>query len=256
MNLQQHVVTQSESSFSSARSHRFAMAKPAVRWQDALPSGNGTMGALVYGNIEEDTIVINHEALWYGGLTKPPPDLSVHLPELRALLDAGQYEEANRFFPDLMRAAGYQTHTSRFQPGFELKVTLETEGAFRDYSRTLDMETGEITVAWTDNGVRKSKRTFVSRPDQMIVMSVRYDGAPIPQAAFALHIYQPAEAEKHGFRTSRRPNPVMRSHRASMPLRTTVIAPSPGSSPAEQQRARTTAASWRAAPTKSRCWSR
>lgn len=175
------------------------MAKPAVRWQDALPSGNGTMGALVYGNIEEDTIVINHEALWYGGSTKQPPDLSVHLPELRALLDAGQYEEANRFFPDLMRAAGYQTHTSRFQPGFEFKVTLETEGAFRDYSRTLDMETGEITVAWTDNGVRKSKRTFVSRPDQMIVMSVRYDGAPIPQAAFALHIHQPAEAEKHGF---------------------------------------------------------
>ncbi|CAG7625256.1 glycoside hydrolase N-terminal domain-containing protein [Paenibacillus allorhizosphaerae] len=197
MNLEQQVIAEKMSS--SARSHRFAMAKPAVRWQDALPSGNGTMGALVYGNIEEDTIVINHEELWYGGITKPPPDLSVHLPELRALLDAGKYEEANRFFPDLMRAAGYQTHTSRFQPGFELKVTLDTDGAFRDYTRTLDMETGEITVAWTDNGVRKRKRLFVSRPDQVIVMSVRFDGAPVSQAAFGLQIHQPAEAEKHAF---------------------------------------------------------
>src|ERR1700689_3940540 len=85
------------------RTHRLSMQKPAVRWQDALPCGNGALGALVYGNVAHETIVLNHERLWYGSATMPLPDISAHLPRLRHLLDQDRYEEANVLFPSLLK---------------------------------------------------------------------------------------------------------------------------------------------------------
>ncbi|MFK7697656.1 glycosyl hydrolase family 95 catalytic domain-containing protein [Paenibacillus sp. HJGM_3] len=181
------------------RSHRMSVAQPAVRWQDALPSGNGTLGALVYGNIEEDTVLINHEALWYGGTTKELPNLSLHLKELRELLAAGKYTEANQLYPNKLKEAGYQTSTAKFQPGFDLKLFSEMEGAFRHYRRSLDMETGEISVTWTESGIQRSKRLFVSRTDDMAIMQIRSQGAPVPKHAFQLTIHDPAQAERHDF---------------------------------------------------------
>ncbi|MEF3303504.1 glycosyl hydrolase family 95 catalytic domain-containing protein [Paenibacillus sp. GYB003] len=181
------------------RDHLLVMAKPAVRWQDALPSGNGALGAMMYGSIAEDTILINHEALWYGGTTKEPPDLSVHLPQLRELLGSGKYAEANRFFPDKMREANYKAATSKYQPGFDLKLFTETAGAFRAYRRSLDMETGELSVRWTENGVRMERRAFVSRPDDMVVLRIAAGETLSPRTALQLTVHDPAEAESHGF---------------------------------------------------------
>lgn len=181
------------------RKHVMKMAKPAVRWQDALPSGNGTLGALVYGNIQEDTILVNHEALWYGAKTKELPDLSVHLPELRALLDAGRYAEANRLYPGLMREAGYFANTAMFQPGFDLKVFLEPAEGFKAYERTLDMETGEIAVGWNEGDVRLTKRLFVSRTDEAVVLSVRSSAPGTLRAALELTVHDPEAAAERGF---------------------------------------------------------
>jgi alpha-L-fucosidase 2 len=185
------------------RSHRMSMAKPAVRWQDALPSGNGTLGALVYGSIEEDTILINHESLWYGGTTKEPPDLAARLPELRELLARGKYAEADRFYPELMKEAGYRTGTARYQPGFDLKLFSAIEGAFVRYRRTLDMETGEIAVTWSENGRRKERRLFVSRSDNIVALTVRAEGAPLTRTVFQLTLHDAAQAEAHGFTHAR-----------------------------------------------------
>ncbi|UUZ86050.1 glycoside hydrolase family 95 protein [Paenibacillus sp. P26] len=175
------------------------MAKPAIRWQDALPGGNGRIGALVYGNIQEDTILINHEELWYGGITQDLPDLSQHLPELRSLLETGNYSEADRFFPDLMKKAGYRTRTSMFQPGFDLKVRLAPSAAFTHYRRELDMETGEITVTWKEQEACLSKRLFVSRPDDLVVLSVRSTLPAGLHADFQLTVHHPEEAAAKGF---------------------------------------------------------
>ncbi len=79
------------------------MRYPATRWQDALPTGSGAVGALVYGNIQNDTILLNHEALYY---PKPPPqtvDVSDRLPEVRRLIRAGQYTEAAQQMPEAYR---------------------------------------------------------------------------------------------------------------------------------------------------------
>ncbi|MDQ1913921.1 glycoside hydrolase family 95 protein [Paenibacillus sp. GD4] len=182
-----------------SRSHLMSMTKPAVRWQDALPGGNGTLGALVYGGIAEETVLINHEALWYGGKTTALPDLSVHLAGLRELLAAGKYAEANRYYSDKMKEAGYKAATAKYQPGFGLKLFSGVDGAFRQYRRTLDMETGEITVEWTDNGIRKSRRLFVSRPDDMVVLSIQSHGASLMPISMQLILHDAVQAEMHGF---------------------------------------------------------
>ena len=57
--------------------------EPATRWEDALPLGNGSLGALVYGNICSETIVVNQETLWAETPNPDVPDLSDALPEIR-----------------------------------------------------------------------------------------------------------------------------------------------------------------------------
>ena len=75
------------------------LTQPATRWEDGLPTGNGQVGAMVYGSIAHDVVVLNHEALWLRRLRPGLPDVLEHLPELRALLLAGEYEQA-QFFLD------------------------------------------------------------------------------------------------------------------------------------------------------------
>ena len=77
---------------------RMTMRQPALRWQDALPAGNGMVGAMMHGRICDEQVLLNHEALWYRGAEKPrTADLADLLPELRDLLAKGEYREAHDF---------------------------------------------------------------------------------------------------------------------------------------------------------------
>lgn len=71
------------------------MIKPAEQWREALPSGNGTVGALVYGSVNQERVLFNHNELWYEGSIGELPDVSAELPVVRQLLLDGNYREAN-----------------------------------------------------------------------------------------------------------------------------------------------------------------
>ncbi|MDA0989204.1 MAG: glycoside hydrolase N-terminal domain-containing protein, partial [Verrucomicrobia bacterium] len=62
--------------------HSLILRQPATRWQDALPCGNGTIGAMVFGHIKHELILVNHEHLWLRTEKPELPDVSEHLPEL------------------------------------------------------------------------------------------------------------------------------------------------------------------------------
>ena len=76
------------------------MRYPATRWQDALPTGNGVIGALMYGQIRNDIIVLNHNMLYYPKEQTAPVDVSDQLPEMRRLINLGQYRDAAALMPD------------------------------------------------------------------------------------------------------------------------------------------------------------
>jgi len=106
--------------------HPLVFEQPASRWQDALPVGNGTVGALVYGAIRNETIILNHEDLWFRTPKPHLPDVADLLPEVRALLAAGNYREAAMLRPDAATERGSNSHVDPYHPAFDLKLEMHT----------------------------------------------------------------------------------------------------------------------------------
>lgn len=144
-------------------------------WRDALPAGNGLIGASVYGAVHEETVLINHAELWHGGRRDELPDVSHTLQETRKLMDEGRYREASWHLSETLKQTGYATRLASPVPLVDLKLSMQVNQAFRRYRRSLNMETGEITVAWMDGPVHYQRKLFVSRDDDLIVYRIESD---------------------------------------------------------------------------------
>lgn len=147
-------------------------AYPAVHWNEATPLGNGVMGATVYGCVYDERILLNHEALYNGHKDDTVPDLSESLAEVRSLLDAGKYREAEELYPERMKKCDYDCRCGRFHPAFDLHLLLQTDGAFTDYARQLDMEHGVCTVSYRDKDALCTRQAFCSITDKVFVLRI------------------------------------------------------------------------------------
>ena len=160
-------------------------ALPARDWREASPLGNGRLGALVHGRASDERVALNHEALFNWAVHGELPDLAPLLPEVRRLLAEGRFAEAEKLYPDALKAAGGLGRSGKFFPAFDLRLRCGTDGAFRDYSRELDLENGVSTVRWTDDGGTWARLAFVdcSRgADGPLVLRVDRAGAPFSLA--------------------------------------------------------------------------
>ena len=151
------------------------MITPAQQWREGLPSGNGAIGALVYGGVSKEKVVFNHNELWYRGRVGDIPDMSAELPVVRKLLLEGEYWQANDHYRSKMREKGFNGSNGTYHPAFDLNLNMEVDHLFEDYSRTLNFETGEVEVSWKDGNVSFSRRLFVSIPDGISVMFIKGD---------------------------------------------------------------------------------
>ena len=158
------------------RKHGITLRQPATHWQDGLPSGNGTVGAIVYGNIHDELVLLNHEALWLRTPKRDIPSVSEHLLELRRLFVEGRYQEASKFLYTKMQEKGYEAQAiDPYHPAFDLGIEMETRQPFSFYRRSLDFQTGEVTVEWREAETTFKRRLFVSRMDDVVVMSISGD---------------------------------------------------------------------------------
>lgn len=163
----------------AAPRHGMTLRYPATRWQDALPTGSGVVGALLYGNIENDTIVINHDALYGPGKPAKSLDVSDKIPAMRALIDAGECREAAQLMRDTyaerLASAGETAEggVPSYQPFCSLNITAATDGPFRHYRRGVDFETGRAWVTWSDNTARLTREVFVSRVTDTVFLRIR-----------------------------------------------------------------------------------
>jgi hypothetical protein len=154
----------------------FVSSEPAQTWEQALISGNGKFGALVYGQPLEETIVLNHARLFMPlHEPLPPVDTASHLTEIRRLLATGEYQRAADRVVELSRQQGYggKRWTDPFVPAFDLRVTMMTNGAVENYSRSVDFATGVAAVNWSDARGEFLRRLFVSRPDDVVALDLR-----------------------------------------------------------------------------------
>lgn len=141
-------------------------------WREALPSGNGRLGASVQGGVQEEIVLLQHADLWHWGQKHELPDVSHTLPETRRLMDEERYLEASWHLTRTLQSLGYASRLSSRFPLVALTVTMPGNRAFRSYRRELEMDTGEVQVRWQDGEREYSRCLFVSRADDCIVYKV------------------------------------------------------------------------------------
>lgn len=155
----------------------FVSHQKAPSWEQGLISGNGTLGALVYGSPENESVILSH-ALLYLPLHQPLPPVSQgkHLKEIRQLMLDGQYAKASEYIVELSQQEGYgpKRWTDPFIPAFRLNIRTDSS-SINHYRRSVDFETGEVAIQWEDSLGKWCRELFVSRPDSVVVMRLRGD---------------------------------------------------------------------------------
>lgn len=139
---------------------------PAVYWTEALPVGNGRLGAMVFGGVEKERIALNEETLWSGCPKEwDNPAAKEFLPFVRKRIEQEKYEEADRLCKEMMGP-----YTQSYLPFGDLHFVMDHGHVKRHYSRKLDLSTGIVTVSYTVGGVQYTREIFASYPDQSIVV--------------------------------------------------------------------------------------
>ncbi len=175
--------------------------RPAQTWPDALPVGNGRLGAMVFGNPVHERIQLNEESIWDGERRdRDNPRAGASVPEIRRLLFAGQVHEAETMALDDMlsippRMPCYQTlgdlHLD-FSPS-GLSNPTEKASDVSGYRLELDLDRAIATTEFTFNGVRYTREIFSSAPDQVIV--VRLSASRPGALSFSASLTRPGNHE-------------------------------------------------------------
>ncbi|MFW2480759.1 MAG: glycosyl hydrolase family 95 catalytic domain-containing protein [Lentimonas sp.] len=152
------------------------MAQPAGWWRDGLPLGNGHLGAMPYGRICEERILINHERLWYEGVVPELPDISHLLEKCRNMIAQGEYLAANELYHDAIKSHGKEGVCAVYHPAADICFSSISQERFRNYQRYLDLASAETLTYWEWADEPQIRRSFVSRADDCIVVEQQGTG--------------------------------------------------------------------------------
>lgn len=146
---------------------------PPGSWNEALPIGNGRLGAMVFGDTERDRIQLNEDSVWYGGpRDRNNPDAARYLPDIRRLLMEGKLTEAHRLAA--MALSGTPESQRHYMPLGDVFLQLDHRDT-GGYRRELDLEKAVATVTYRADGVSYTREYFSSFPDQVIVVRLAAD---------------------------------------------------------------------------------
>ena len=148
--------------------------QPAQKWTEALPVGNGRVGAMVFGGVSQERLQLNEDTLWAGGPYDPVnPEAKEALPQVRQLINDGNYREASR----LVRAKVLSKPISQmpYQTVGDLLLAFPGATNVENYRRDLNLDTATATVSYTSGGVRYTREVFANAPDNVIVVHLTAD---------------------------------------------------------------------------------
>ncbi|MFO1448975.1 MAG: glycoside hydrolase family 95 protein [Opitutaceae bacterium] len=145
--------------------------RPAQHWHEALPVGNGRIGALVHGGPDSEFIQLNEGSVWSGRAAYiEKPDVLQNLPRLRALLFAGKFAEAEELAKQHLTTEPRPDYGS-FQPLGDLRLEFEADIAHtRDYRRELDLDAAVARSRFKRGSVTHTREVFCSAPDNTLVI--------------------------------------------------------------------------------------
>ena len=148
--------------------------QPAEEWEEALPVGNGRLGAMIFGKYDEERIQINEETYWSGG----PYSTTVEggykvLTDIQKYIFDGEPLKAHKLFGRYLM--GYPVEQQKYQSTANLHIFFDKEPEVTDYSRWLDLSTGIVHVAYKKDDILYKREVFSSAPDQAIVVRLTAD---------------------------------------------------------------------------------
>lgn len=149
--------------------------KPATNWNEALPIGNGRLGAMVFGNPEKEELQLNEETVWAGEPgNNVPKNVFLNIEEIRKLIFAGKNKEAqdlaNKTFP--RQAPSNLNYGMPYQTVGSLWMDFPGHEKFSDFKRDLDIEKAVATVSYKANGVEYKREIFASFSDNLIIVKL------------------------------------------------------------------------------------
>ena len=148
--------------------------QPAKKWNEALPVGNGRLGAMVFGETQNERIQLNESTLWTGGPYDPngTGDPKV-LSEIRKLVNEGKYFEAQHLFGRKMM--GYPIEQQKYQSLGNLWLTFPGHDKATEYRRELDLDQAIARVSYKVGDVRYTREILVSAPEKVIAIRLTAD---------------------------------------------------------------------------------
>jgi alpha-L-fucosidase 2 len=164
--------------------------KPAVKWVEALPVGNGRLGAMVFGGLNQERLQLNEGTLWAGGPYDPVnPEAKEALLQARQLINESKYREASALISAKVMAK--PLGQMPYQTVGDLLLSFP-EASGENYRRELNLDTATATVTYIKDEVQYTRAVFASAPDKVIV--VRFTADQPGRISFAAEMKTPMKA--------------------------------------------------------------
>ena len=169
------------------------------RWENALPIGNGRLGAMVYGNVDTEKIQLNENTLWSGGPNRNDNPLALDsLEEIRHLIFAGKRKEAEQMANRVIISK--KSQGQMFEPAGELNLVFKSQGDYKNYHRELDIGKAVAKTSYQVGNVTYTREVLASFPDKVIAMR--------------LYASKPKSISFTAFYTTPQPNAVIKTNAA------------------------------------------
>jgi len=150
--------------------------QPAQNWNDALPVGNGRLGAMIFGGVEKERLEINEATVWTGEPRwDANPEALKSLPKVRQLLFQGKYREAEQLAQKSILGQKPQNPAATYQALGDIYIDFGPQHGIASYKRELNIEEAVARVSYTANQVNYLREVFSSSPDQALVIRLTAD---------------------------------------------------------------------------------
>ena len=154
---------------SSKRDMVLWYTQPGLQWLEGLPIGNGYMGGMVFGRVNNERIALNESTFWSGRPNDyTNPEAYKYFDTIRNLVFDGKYKEAEKAINE--HFYGIPKNQQAYQPLGDLLLNFKNSDNVKDYYRELDMETGVVKVTYKDGDAEFTREIFMSYPDRVMVI--------------------------------------------------------------------------------------
>ena len=167
---------------------------PAKNWNEALPVGNGRLGAMVFGGIEKERLQLNEESVWCKqGAYLDKKEGYKYIDEIRSLLFEGNFIEGEALAKKRLMSDRLPTGTNAYQTLGDIEIAFDNLSNIKNYHRELLLDDAMVITSFNSSGVNHKRTVFSTAADQMIVMMIESNRPE--QICLSLELSRPGEGE-------------------------------------------------------------